>query len=141
MPRYFSEEHTTNNFTAVAVKDRILHELHKAECSPMEYVRKAEFILEVLCLTDGLWNDLSYSYKAKEICDQIVERVRQFKIEVEGSTNNKQIMTRLEILRVNASKHSIAFFRLQSDKFCDAMGVTDEETRRTTRMTNTELAG
>ena len=140
MTRFFDEAHTTSNFTAIAVKDRILNELHNAETSPMEYVRKASFILEVLVLTDGLWNDLSYSYKAQNICNIIVERTRQFQIEVEESTNNKQTMNRLRTLQEFAQKQSIAFFRLQSDKFCDVMGVTDPQTREISRMTNMELA-
>jgi hypothetical protein len=140
MLRFFDEIHTNENFSAIAVKDRITHELQKAETSPMEYARKAEFVLEVLTITDGLWNELSYAYKAREICEQIVERVRKYKIEVEDSTNNKQILKRLEIVQEFAQKQSVTFFRLQSDKFCDAMGVTDPKTREISRMTNHELA-
>ena len=140
MPRFFDEAHTAANFTAVAVKDRIINELSKAEIDPMVYVRKAEFILEVLCLTDGLWNELFYAYKAKEICDQIVDRVRKYKIEVEESTNNKQILKRLNTLQEFAQKQSVAFHRLQSDKLCDTLGVTDERAREIARMTNLELA-
>ena len=140
MPRFFDEIHTTENFTAIAVKDRIVHELQKAETSPMEYVRKAEFILEVLNLTDGLWNDLSYSYKAKEICDKIVETCRTMQRTVEQTTNNQQILKRLNTVQAFASSQSVTFFRLQSDKFCDAMGVTDPQTREISRMTNVELA-
>jgi len=140
MPRFFDEIHTNENFSAIAVKDRITHDLQKAETSPMEYVRKAEVVLEILNMTDGLWNELSYAYKAREICDQIVERVRKYKIEVEESTNNKQIMKRLQVVQEFAEKQSVTFFRLQSDKFCDAMGVTDPQTREISRMTNLELA-
>lgn len=140
MPRYFDEAHTAANFTAIAVKDRILNELHKVQESPIDFAHKAGFILEVLHLTDGLWNDLSYAYKAKEICDIIVETTNRLKIQVEESTNNKATLKRLESVRVQASNQSIAFFRLQSDKFCDAMGVTDPQTREIARMTNMELA-
>jgi hypothetical protein len=140
MPRYFDEAHTAANFTAIAVKDRIINELDKVQDSPVDFANKADFILAVLYLTDGLWNDLSYAYKAKEICDKIVENANRLKIQVEESTNNRATLKRLESVRAAASNQSIAFFRLQSDKFCDAMGVTDPKTREIARMTNMELA-
>jgi len=139
MPRFFDEAHTAANFTAIAVKDRILHELTKAP-SPMAYAQKAEYILEVLSLTDGLWNDLSYAYKAREICDEIVRTLRDHIIHIEDTTNHTAILKRLRSVKQSAEGQSVAFHRLQSDKFCDTMGVTDPKTREIARMTNMELA-
>ena len=139
MPRFFDEANTAANFTAIAVKDRILHELSRAS-SPMAYAQKSEYILEVLCLTDGLWNDLCYAYKAKEICDEIARVLRDHVTHIEQTTNHTAILNRLRTVLGSANNQSVAFFRLQSDKFCDAIGVTDPQTREIARTTNLELA-
>jgi hypothetical protein len=120
----------------VTVKDRILGQLNEVWENPMEFCKLSERVLDMLKMTDGIWNELGYSYKAQEICNKIADNVRQ----MSQNTNHAAISNRLGAVYDEARTIGDHFYRLQSDRFCDAMGVTDPQIRVVSRMTNLELA-
>ena len=120
----------------VTVKDRILGQLNEVWENPMEFCKLSERVLDMLKMTDGIWNELGYSYKAQEICGRIADNVRQMSY----NTSHAAISNRLNVVYNEACATRDHFHRLQSDRFCDAMTVTDSRTREISRMTNLELA-
>jgi hypothetical protein len=57
--------------TAIDAKDAILSQLNDVSADPTEFHATATRILDALELTLGLWNELSYAYKAAEIAKRI----------------------------------------------------------------------
>lgn len=120
----------------VTVKDRILGQLNEVWDDMMAFCRLSERILDTLKMTDGIWNELGYSYKAQEICGKIADHVR----EMSYNTSHAAISNKLNAVYNEACATRDHFHRLQSDRFCDAMDVSDPQTREILRMTNLELA-
>ena len=57
--------------TAVDTKDLLLAMLNGDELSVMEYLERAEKVLFFLDTARGLFNELGYAYKGKEIASHI----------------------------------------------------------------------
>ena len=94
-------------------KDMILEELRDNESNLMGYCGVAERVIDALRLTSGLWESQEYSYKACEICEEIVRVLGDFRRIREG---HSQSIIKIEKLRMRAHKLSDFFRQMQNDR-------------------------
>lgn len=98
---------TTPN-DAVAVKDRIWSMLNESD-SAMDFCNKAESVMFVLKMTDGLWNELNYAYKAREIVTHISSRL----FAMSGTCQHHQTHLKIESVKEEANRMALHFYNLQ----------------------------
>lgn len=101
--------------TEIEVKDNILVTLRNSEYSLMGYCKAAEQVIETLRMSSGLWQSLGYSYKATEICEEIVRVLSEFKQVREGHRHYASVI-KVEKIRMRAHKLSDAFRTMQNER-------------------------
>jgi hypothetical protein len=102
---------TTNAITA---KDRIFDKLSLIP-NKKEFITQANTILDALDLTDGLWQELGYSYKAVEICTRIYDMGSSY-ITRSANDPDMELQTKLHGVTDKAIRLGRKFYQLQQQR-------------------------
>lgn len=98
----------TTTVDAVAVKDRMWSMLNGAD-DVMDFCKTAESVMLALKLTDGLWKELDYAYKAREIVTHIGSRL----FAMSGTCQHHQTHLKIESVKEEANRMALHFHNLQ----------------------------
>lgn len=96
---------------AMDSKDGIWAILNKYDSVP-EFCDQADRVMDALMITDGLWEELNYSYKAGEFAKHIVEMCNNF----ERGCHHHMTLQRLTKTKQAAWKVETHFNHLQTDR-------------------------
>jgi len=94
--------------TAVDTKDLLWNMIGNND-GPIEFCRASEQVLNILTVTEGMWQDLDYTYKAKEIASYIARRA--FKLQEDCV--HAQTLKSLEKVKLQAWRVEDRFHKLQ----------------------------
>lgn len=94
--------------TAVDTKDRLLAMLNSAD-DKMQYLTLAEIVMNTISITQGMWVEAGYAYKAAEICRKISDQCFFYTRDY----NHAMTLRRINTVRNQAEEMITRFSKLQ----------------------------
>lgn len=97
--------------SALESKDRLFKEVNEISSLP-EFMLRSAMIGTALDMTQGLWAELGYAYKAKEILEALVLKLNQ----LENETENMLQIIQVKFARTIIEKQIEEFYQLQQER-------------------------